>query len=221
MSLWLRVSLFFLLVLGLVLLQFPRPASAQSTDLLLESQACRANPHSELCICADVRVHGLFPKEFEPDGTPKDEDGDGYAPSRSIDGVWEDHPDEADNHNSSLVGDEDNDKKRSDLEFMASDRYSQHCALSYVRENQRRLWYFAVALGTMFTVISMIWVGVTYMQNSASGVDLSRSRAMLMRVVIGIVILASAFLIWEGLNEVLFNRLDSWTLERGVFYDLP
>ena len=64
MSLWLRVSLFFLLALGLVLLQFPRPASAQSTDLLLESQACRANPHSELCICADVRVHGLFPKEF-------------------------------------------------------------------------------------------------------------------------------------------------------------
>ena len=102
---------------------------------------------------------------------------------------------------------------------MSSDRYGQHCALSYVRENQRRLWYFAVALGSMFTVISMIWVGVTYMQNSASGVDLSRSRAMLMRVVIGIVILASAFLIWEGLNEVLFSRLDSWTLERGVFYD--
>ena len=31
---------------------------------------------------------------------------------------------------------------------------------------------------------------------------------MLMRVVIGIVILSSAFLIWEGLNEVLFNRLE-------------
>ena len=209
MSLWLRVSLFFLLALGLVLLQFPRPASAQSTDLLLESQACRANPHSEECICADVRVHGLFPKEFNSDGTPKDADGDGKFPSRSAYGLWEDDPDEA-------VADEE-----SDLEFMDSDRYGQHCALSYVRENQRRLWYFAVALGTMFTVISMIWVGVTYMQNSASGVDLSRSRAMLMRVVIGIVILASAFLIWEGLNEVLFNRLDSWTLERGVFYDLP
>ena len=55
-----------------------------------------------------------------------------YAPSRSIDGVWEDHPDEALNHNSNLVGHEGNDKKKSDLEFMASDRYSQHCALSYV-----------------------------------------------------------------------------------------
>ena len=210
MSPRLRVFLLFLLGLGLVLLQFPRPASAQSTDLLLESEACRADPHSEECICADVQLYGLFPKEFKPDVTgPErtDADGDGFFPSKTIDGLWEDHPDEA------VVGEE------SDLEFTSSDRYGQHCALSYVRENQRRLWYFAVALGTMFTVISMIWVGVTYMQNSASGVDLSKSRAMLMRVIIGIVILASAYLIWEGVNEVLFNRLDSWTLDRGDFYE--
>ena len=210
MSLRFRVF-FFLLALGLVLLQFPRPVSAQSTDLLMESEACRADPHSEECICADVQLYGLFPKEFKPDvaGPERtDADGDGKFPSKTIDGLWEDHPDEA------VVGEE------SDLEFTSSNRYGQHCALSYVRENQRRLWYFAVALGTMFTVISMIWVGVTYMQNSASGVDLSKSRAMLMRVIIGIVILASAYLIWEGVNEVLFNRLDSWTLDRGDFYDL-
>ena len=209
MSLRFRVF-FFLLALGLVLLQFPRPVSAQSTDLLMESEACRADPHSEECICADVQLYGLFPKEFKPDVTgPErtDADGDGFFPEKSIDGLWEDHPDEA------VVGEE------SDLEFTSSNRYGQHCALSYVRENQRRLWYFAVALGTMFTVISMIWVGVTYMQNSASGVDLSKSRAMLMRVIIGIVILASAYLIWEGVNEVLFNRLDSWTLDRGDFYE--
>ena len=208
MSPRLRVFLLFLLALGLILLQFPRPASAQSTDLLLESEACRADPHSAECICADVQMYGVFPKEFKSDGTgPDDADGDGKFPSKTIDGLWEDHADEADSG------------EKSDLEFTSSDRYGQHCALSYVRENQRRLWYFAVALGAMFTVISMIWVGVTYMQNSASGVDLSKSRAMLMRVIIGIVILASAFLIWEGLNEVLFNRLDSWTLERGVFYE--
>ena len=210
MSPRLRVFLLFLLALGLVLLQLPRPASAQSTDLLLESEACRADPHSEECICADVKLYGLFPKKFKPDVTgPErtDADGDTFYPSKTIDGLWEDHPDEA------VVGEE------SDLEFTSSNRYGQHCALSYVRENQRRLWYFAVALGAMFTVISMIWVGVTYMQNSASGVDLSKSRAMLMRVIIGIVILASAYLIWEGVNEVLFNRLDSWTLDRGDFYE--
>ena len=208
MSLRFRVF-FFLLALGLVLLQFPRPASAQSTDLLLESEACRADPHSEECICADVKLYGLFPKKFKSDGTgeAEDADGDGKFPSKTIDGLWEDHPDEE------LSG------EKSDLEFTSSNRYGQHCALSYVRENQRRLWYFAVALGAMFTVISMIWVGVTYMQNSASGVDLSKSRAMLMRVIIGIVILASAYLIWEGVNEVLFNRLDSWTLDRGDFYE--
>ena len=219
MSPRLRVFLLFLLALGLILLQFPRPASAQSTDLLLESEACRADPHSEECICADVQLYGLFPKKFDSGGATESADDDIYAPIRTIDGLWEDHPNEADNHDSNIVGNDDNDKKKSDLEFTSSDRYGQHCALSYVRENQRRLWYFAVALGAMFTVISMIWVGVTYMQNSASGVDLSKSRAMLMRVIIGIVILASAFLIWEGLNEVLFNRLDSWTLERGVFYE--
>ena len=69
------------------------------------------------------------------------------------------------------------------------------------------------------TVISLIWVGVVHMQNTASGVDISRTRAMLVRVLIGLIILACAFLIWDGLNELLFKGLRSWTLEQGVFHD--
>ena len=98
--------------------------------------------------------------------------------------------------------------------------YAQHCAMSYFRENQRRLWVFAVALGAVFSVLSLIWIGVTYMQYSASGVELSRARALLMRVIIGLVIMACALLIWEGLNEYLFSGVESWTQNRGVFYDL-
>ena len=104
--------------------------------------------------------------------------------------------------------------------FAVDDRYAQHCAMSYFRENQRRLWVFAVALGAAFSVLSLIWIGVTYMQYSASGVELSRARALLTRVIIGLVILACALLIWEGLNEYLFSGVESWTQNRGVFYDL-
>ena len=205
--------LLFLLLSGLVLFQSPVPALAQSPDLLLETEACRENPHSENCICATVRKFGYFPKKFDSDeldfrgnATAKDVDRDGVSP-RLEDGLWVDGDGEARNGESS------------DLKFMRDDRYKQRCALSYFREDQRRLWYFAVALGASFTVISLIWVGVVHMQNTASGVDISRTRAMLVRVIIGLIILASAFLIWEGLNELLFRGLDSWTLEQGVFHD--
>ena len=201
---FLLILFLFLLASGL-LLQIPAPVSAQSADLLFEEEACREDPHSEDCICAAVRRYGDFPKEFNPDGTPKDADRDGHAPL--LEGrMWVDAPDE------SVSGEE------SDLEFMSGDRYSQGCSLAYFRENLRRLWYFAVSLGAAFTVISLIWVGVVHMQNTASGVDISRTRAMLVRVSIGIIIIACSSLIFEGLNAVLFTGLDSWTLERGVFY---
>ena len=215
-----RLLLFlFLLPSGLVFFQSPVSALAQSPDLLLQNEECRLNPHSEACICATVRKFGDFPKEFDSenlyyvddDGNRnlrgKDVDLDGKFPILGEDGVWVDGDGEADNG------------EDSDLEFIRDDRYKQRCALSYFREDQRRLWYFAVALGGSFTVISLIWVGVVHMQNTASGVDISRTRAMLVRVLIGLIILACAFLIWDGLNELLFKGLDSWTLEEGVFHD--
>ena len=210
-----RLLLFlFLLPSGLVFFQSPVSALAQSPDLLLQNEECRLNPHSEACICATVRKFGSFPKEFDPENvldsrgypTAKDVSGDNLPPTLQPDGVWVDNKNAADGEDS-------------DLEFIRDDRYKQRCALSYFREDQRRLWYFAVALGGSFTVISLIWVGVVHMQNTASGVDISRTRAMLVRVLIGLIILACAFLIWDGLNELLFKGLRSWTLEQGVFHD--
>ena len=198
--------LLFLLPSGLVLFQFPVPAFAQGADLLLQNETCRQNPHSEDCICATVRKFGYFPKKFDSDGNAKDVSGDNLPPTLQDDGIWVDHKDAVDGEDSAL-------------EFITDDRYKQRCALSYFREDQRRLWYFAVALGASFTVISLIWVGVVHMQNTASGVDISKTRAMLVRVIIGLIILACAFLIWDGLNELLFRGLDSWTLEQGVFHD--
>ena len=222
MFLFIRVFLFLSAAAGLALLTPPPPASAQSTEVLLENPACRENPHSQDCICAEVRKFGFFPREFNTDGTPKDVDGDGFTPQPVEGGLWIDGVGEADNYDATLVPDtKENLAKKSDLQFMMDDRYSQRCAMAYFRENHRRLWYFAVALGGSFTVLSLIWGGVVYMQNAASGVvDLSRTRAMLARVIIGMVILACALLIWDGVSGTLFSGVDSWTHDRGVFYDL-
>ena len=219
-----RVVPFLVALMGLALLLLPSsPASAQSTEVLLENPVCRENPHSEDCICAEVRKFGFFPKSFSLDDLgvvkAKDMDGDDYHPYKNDDGVWVDDPNEADNWDPNDPN-SDREKQESDLVFAVDDRYAQHCAMSYFRENQRRLWVFAVALGAVFSVLSLIWIGVTYMQYSASGVELSRARALLMRVIIGLVIMACALLIWEGLNEYLFSGVESWTQNRGVFYDL-
>ena len=226
MFLFRRVFLILLVVAGFTMLAPPPPASAQSTELLLENAVCRDNPHSEDCICAEVRRFGFFPKAFDPtrlglDGKPmaKDDDGDGFAPQPVEGGLWEDHDNEAVNA-VGVTDEKEKAEKTSDLQFAVDDRYNQRCAMSYFRENQRRLWVFAVWLGAGFTVISLIWGGVAYMQNAASGVELSRIRGMLTRVFVGFVILACALLIWDGISGTLFFGADFWTQDRGVYYEL-
>ena len=223
MFLFKRVFLILLVVAGFTMLAPPPPASAQSTELLLENAVCRDNPHSEDCICAEVRRFGFFPKGFKPDssGLAADADEDGVSPRQLEDGLWVDGDGESANYNTTLSPDtEENLAKKSDLQFAVDDRYNQRCAMSYFRENQRRLWVFAVWLGAGFTVISLIWGGVAYMQNAASGVELSRIRGMLTRVFVGFVILACALLIWDGISGTLFFGADFWTQDRGVYYEL-
>ena len=229
MFLFRRVFLILLVVAGFAMLAPPPPALAQSTELLLENLTCRDNPHSEDCICAEVRQFGYFPKEFDPtefdpdSGEPmaKDSNGDEVLPRLTEDGVWverkkvtKDGVDVVVDVRPPLVG------EASDLHFMVDDRYSERCAMSYFRENQRRLWVFAVWLGAGFTVVSLIWGGVAYMHNAASGVELSRIRGMLVRVFVGFVILACALLIWDGISGALFFGVDFWTQDRGVYYEL-
>lgn len=190
----------------------PPAASAQGggTDTLLDNPVCRDDPYSEDCICAEVKQLALFPREMNPvgDGTAvsSDSSDDSFAPILT-DGVWGDHPDEA---NAGIT---------TELVYIQTDDYGQQCALSYWREDTRRLWVFAVSVGALFTVIGMVMVGITYMQHSASGMDLSRARLQLIRIFIGIIILACSMLVWEGINSFLFSNMESWTFERDVFYD--
>ena len=229
MFLFKRVFLILLVVAGFIMLAPPPPASAQSTDLLLENSVCRDNPHSQDCICAEVKQFGYFPKSFKVNGTgPKDSNGDEVFPMLTEEGVWVEMVPLVENgvkvkdSDGKLVGVKVKplEEAESDLHFAVDDAYNQRCAMSYFRENQRRLWVFAVWLGAGFTVISLIWGGVAYMHNAASGVELSRIRGMLTRVFVGFVILACALLIWDGISETLFFGADFWTQDRGVFYDL-
>ena len=227
MFLFKRVFLILFVVAGFTMLAPPPPASAQSTELLLENSVCRDNPHSQDCICFEVRRFGYFPKAFDPtrldpdSGEPmaKDADGDDISPQPVEGGLWVDGDGEADNA-VGVTDEKEKAEKTSDLQFAVDDRYNQRCAMSYFRENQRRLWVFAVWLGAGFTVISLIWGGVAYMQNAASGVELSRIRGMLTRVFVGFVILACALLIWDGISGTLFFGADFWTQDRGVYYEL-
>ena len=223
MFLFKRVFLILLVVAGFIMLAPLPPASAQSTELLLENSVCRDNPHSQDCICAEVRQFGYFPKQFDAEGEPVDSNRDDALPTKTPDGVWVDGAGEVRVDGEGklwLEGGDPNNPVESDLQFAVDDRYNQRCAMSYFRENQRRLWVFAVWLGAGFTVISLIWGGVAYMQNAASGVELSRIRGMLTRVFVGFVILACALLIWDGISGTLFFGADFWTQDRGVYYEL-
>ena len=201
----------------------PSLASAQGTDTLLDNEVCRTDPYSEDCICAAVKQVALFPREISPvgDGTALSSDSDGIVPFLNSDGIWKDGVGE-DVDYWALATDADRaayPNLRSELVYVQTNEYGQQCALSYFRENQRRLWVFTVSVGGLFSVISMIIIAITYMQHSASGVDLSKARLMLIRVCIGVIILACSMLAWESVNAFLFSNLQSWTFDRGTFYD--
>ena len=232
-----RKWLFLLLLLsGTFWVLQPTLARAHGHDYAAEVDACKSDPNSEECVCDNVRQFALVPIEVTenevivPPATPfpgyagydpasilpeharyrpVDQDPpDGVLPILGLDGYWVAHP-----------GHPDTLKDLHVPENTLNPLYKQHCTLSYFREDLRRLWYFAAALGGGFAALSLAWAGVMYMQHSASGVDLTRSRMMIMRVLLGVLILAFAFVVWEGLGDMLLDTLDPWSQDRSVFYD--
>ena len=220
--------LLFLVLAGALIALWPPVAWAQGS--LPDEEVCRDDPsvdtdgpYSEHCICAKVRKFHLYPRRFQPStdppGTPVpvNFNPDGSKPFFNEDtDLWEGDPDgplPSFNEDTGLwEGDPE------DLGLFVSDKYGQECSLSYVRENLRRAWYFLAAVGAGFAAISLSWAGVVYMQESSSGGDLSRARGMLVRVMIGVVILACALIAWEGLSGFVVDYTENWTLDRDVFY---
>ena len=166
--------------LSALLLASSGDARAQEVDLFGEA-ACRENPNSEDCICALVRHYGYYPVEYtrNPGGggtytgallavdvTP----GDSHPPPtfNFETGAWD--------GNRATPASVEAGTPDGDLVFSKNDHYNQQCALSYFREDLRRLWRFAVALGAALAAASVAWAGVVWMQESASGNDIARSR---------------------------------------------
>ena len=205
----------------------PGSAGAQEFDLF-EDKACKEDPNGEECICAKVVQLRLQPLKYTraagPDGYTGEvrglsvDDDSADVPVLDPDtGLWSGKQVE---NMASIVRDDQGvvTSADGDLILVSNDHYNQQCALSYFRENLRRLWRFAVALGAVLAAASVAWAGVVWMQESASGNDIARSRGMIIRVVIGVIVLSCSFLVWEGLADLLAGHLETWTGERDTFY---
>ena len=170
----------------------------------------RFGPNTEACICSEVRALLSIPINFEADKkTPVDRDGDGEIPVE-VEGRWY--------GTIASLDAEGNPGTDGDLMLVSNRSYDFDCSVSYFREDLRRAWQFAAILAGTFLFAGMAWTGVVYMQESASGSDLSRTRAMMFRMIIGLIIVASAYVIWEAVGENLLGHLQTWTGERDVFY---
>ena len=197
-------------------------ARAQEFDLF-EDVACREDPGGEDCICAKVRQLGYYPVQYRWDvaagqvvALNSDSDPDDVPSFDPETGIWSGTPATPGSVvEDPATGDISAD---GDLLFSGNDFYLQQCSLSYFREDLRRLWLFGAALGAVLAAASIAWAGVVWMQESASGNDIARSRGMIVRVLIGVVILSCSYVLWEGLAGMLAGHLETWTGERGAFY---
>ena len=216
-----KVGLLSLITFGLVVLwlgiEGSRPAYAQS--LGIENEALcdprvGGDPNSEECVCSEVRSFLLEPAQIDDvTGEALDGDGDGKPPVYE-DGYWVDAGGEV------ITFDVDGNpvSPSADLVVVLNPYYDFDCSLSYLREDMRRAWQYAAVLAGTFLFVSLAWAGVMYMQDSASGADLSRSRTMMFRVVVGFIIVACAWILWEIVGDILLSHLQSWTGDRDVFY---
>lgn len=209
-----RLFLFILVVVVSATFSQPSPVAAQGVADELKDQwlgeDCRSDPDSELCICAPAGRRTAVPlgditySSSQP-GLP--------LSAASVGGDPADFP----------VFDPDEYRwigEAADLEVVENSWFKRHCALAFFREDLTRAWYFAVALGSGFLSLSLVMAGVVYMQESASGSELAGARTRMFRIIIGMVILAMAFVFYEGIVSVLFGFTDFWTGDRAVFYQV-
>lgn len=192
------------------------PLSAQGGEPLLETPACRENPHSEECICANVHVYSLRPRfvdntVYPPVATAADcvvTNGERVctvASGRSITF-----------NEDTLTWDPPNEESlQKDFVLVHNEKYKAYCSISYFRENLRRLWTFSLAFAGGLVAITVAWGGAVYMQEAVSGETRSTARAVITRSLLGLIILAAVFLIWEGVSGLFLSGYDIWRSEPG------
>lgn len=105
-------------------------------------------------------------------------------------------------------------------EFVKTRKYRYLCSMSYLRENIRRGWSFVVLLAAGLASVSMVWCGFVYAQETSSGEQRATARLLLIRVIIGVLLVAMAYLAWDVVNGFFFAGSEGWNLDGDVFYDL-
>lgn len=217
-----RASLFWAgLVLAFGVWLVPDGASAQREDLLTD-QACRNDPNSEACICRDVFVYRLVPANIDYSTFPPQAgfrmDGNNRVDQVEIEGlgmvrrasgssappVWND---ELKRWDGDLV----------DMEVRPNTAFDSYCSLEYFRENLRRLVYVAMAVGGLLFALSVGWAGFVHMQETASGAAQSSARNIILRTFIGMILLASVFVVWEGVSGLFLGGVDIWDTDPRLF----
>ena len=213
MGVWLRAVLVMLPLLAVGLVGADT-ASAQDSNFLDEA-ACRVNPHSEECICREIHGFAVVPRfvdytRYPPVATSLD--------CSVVDGrrvcQLPDPPRAHPQFNpDTLTWSGGN--PALDYFFVENTKYKAYCSLAYFRENLRRLWVFALAFAGGLMAVTVAWAGVIYMQEAVSGETRSTARLILIRSVLGLVILAGVFLIWEGVSALFLQGYDIWRTEPG------
>lgn len=222
----LRVLLVALPLAGMLALA-AAPVGAQGGEELLEEAACREDPHSEVCICSEVHAYSLVPRFVDNTGWPPTAfaldcsvDGSGNRSCVLPSGDTARNNPRFDVNTLRWVPDESSDEKRAlsidrDFVLVQNEKYKAYCSMSYLRENIRRLWLFALALAGGLVAITVAWGGTIYMQEAVSGETRSFSRTVMIRSLLGLVLLAAVFLIWEGVSGMFLGGFDIWRSSPG------
>ena len=192
--------------------------SGTPAELFVE-QACRDDPNSEQCICGFAAEQSLYPAIWDvPPGPGVPGTARDYIDSPVnivvdfVDGKWRG------SLSSKPMGYQPEMDHDGDLVVLLDEFYNQRCSLSYFRESLHRRWYVAVAVGGLFFAVSIGWLGFVYMQETSSGGDLARVRAMFFRVGMGLLLLTLAFVAFEAFSDFLLWDLDRFSVNRSEFF---
>ena len=185
------------LVGGIVAWSVPGAAEAQESDIfnLPEAGPCRDpefGPNHEDCVCFVLRL----------------QDSDFYNGQRALGRT------PPFRYASNLrYEDEDADPIDFANEFVRDKEFKAQCSLTYMREDMRRAWWFAVAVATALLTMSMVWGGFVYMQESAAAAERATSRSIIFRVMAGFAIVVMAYFLYSGFSELFVNLGETtiWT----------
>ena len=65
--------------------------------------------------------------------------------------------------------------------------------------------------------LSVGWAGFVHMQETASGAAQSSARNIILRTFIGMILLASVFVVWEGVSGLFLGGVDIWDTDPRLF----